>query len=67
MINSKYDKSQCVKGSLKILKGKKYATVKLVKKDGVLNCKMTPKKAAGMLKFKYKYKLNKKQNRTPLT
>ena len=59
MINSKYDKSQCVKGSMKILKGKKYATVKLVKKDGVLNCKMTPKKA-GTIKFKYKYKLNKK-------
>lgn len=59
MFNSKFDKGECVKGSLKILKGKKYATVKLVKKDGVLNCKLTPKKA-GKIKFKYKYKLNKK-------
>jgi len=58
-INSKFDKSQCVKGSLKILKGKKYAKVKLVKKDGVLNVKFTPKKV-GTIKFKYKYKLNKK-------
>ena len=59
LINSNFDKSQCVKGSLKVLKGKKYAKVKLVKKDGVLNVKLTPKKA-GTIKFKFKYKLNKK-------
>ena len=46
---------QCVKKSLKIISGKKYATVKLQKLDKKLNILLTPKKP-GTVTFSFKYK-----------
>ena len=53
------DNGQCVKKSLKIISGKKYATVKLQKLDKKLNILLTPKKP-GTVKFSFKYKENGK-------
>ena len=49
------DKGQCVKGSLKVISGKKYATVKLKKLDKKLNILLIPKKP-GTVKFSFKFK-----------
>ena len=46
---------ECVKNSLKIISGKKYAKVKLQKLDKKLNILLTPKKP-GTVKFSFKYK-----------
>ncbi len=60
------DNGQCVKKSLKIISGKKYATVKLQKLHKKLNILLTPKKP-GTVKFSFKYKENGKITSHTLT
>ena len=47
-------KGQCVKGSLQVLSGKRYATVKIKKRNNKWNIQVAPKKP-GTVKFSFKY------------